>query len=46
LTISNNNSVIGYIKIFDIQGKLLHTQNIELNKATIDISNFSSGVLF
>jgi len=44
LTISKNNDVIGNIKIFDIQGKLLLTQNIELNRTKIDISNFSPGV--
>ncbi|GAA3620553.1 polysaccharide lyase 6 family protein [Flavivirga jejuensis] len=44
LIISKNNDVIGAIKIFDIQGKLLHTQNIELNRTKIDISNFSSGI--
>ena len=43
LTISKNNDVIGDIKIFDIQGKLLLTQYIMLNKSKIDISNFSSG---
>ncbi len=44
LTILKNNDVIGEIKIFDVQGKLLHTQNIEFNTAKIDISYFSSGV--
>ncbi|AUP77357.1 polysaccharide lyase 6 family protein [Flavivirga eckloniae] len=44
LIISKNNANIGAIKIFDIQGKLLHTQNIQLNSTKIDISNFSSGV--
>jgi len=44
LTISKRNDVIGNIKIYDMQGKLLHTQNIDLNSATIDISKFSAGV--
>ena len=44
LTISKRNDVIGDIKIYDIQGRLLHTQHIELNSATIDISKFSAGV--
>ncbi len=43
-TISKNNGSIGAIKIYDLQGKLLHTQTIELNTAKIDISNLSSGV--
>ena len=44
LIISKNNGIIGDIKIFDVQGKLFFTQNIELNRAEIDISDFSSGV--
>ena len=44
LTIAQNNGVIGEIKIFDSQGKLLLTQQIEGNSAKIDIRNFSSGV--
>ena len=43
ISVNNNNHAIGKIKIFDIHGKLLHSQNIELNIATIDISHFSSG---
>ena len=35
---------IGTIKIFDVLGKLLHSQNIELNKAEIDISYLAKGV--
>ncbi len=46
LTISNSNDIIGEIKIFDVQGRLLHTQNIELNSAKIDIRYFSSGIYF
>lgn len=44
LNISKNKTNIGDIKIFDTLGKLLHVQNINSNKAMIDISNFSSGV--
>ena len=44
LTISTSKEVIGTIKIFDMQGKLIHTQNIEQNKASIDVSNFSPGI--
>lgn len=44
LIISKNNAIIGKIEIFDIQGKLLHSQQIEQNTAKIDISKFSSGV--
>ena len=44
LTISKNIDTIGDIKIFDIQGKLLHTQYIELIRAKIDTRNFSSTV--
>ncbi len=44
LTISKNNEVIGDIKIFNMHGKLLHSQKIELNTTMIDVSHFSSGV--
>ena len=44
LNISKNNDLIGDIKIFDIQGKLLLSQNIKLKRATINVSDFSSGV--
>jgi poly(beta-D-mannuronate) lyase len=44
LNISKTSENIGYIEIFDTLGKLFHTQNINSNKAKIDISNFSSGV--
>ena len=44
LTIEKSNGIIGNIKIYDIIGKLIHTQNIESNRFTIEISNFNSGV--
>lgn len=44
LTLSKANDSIGEIKIFDFQGKLLHSQHIDVNTTTIDISHFSSGV--
>ena len=44
LTISKEMGSIGKVKIFDMQGKLLHTAHIELKNTIIDISHFSSGV--
>lgn len=44
LTINNNHGIIGDIKIVDIKGQLLHTQDIKFNRATIDISHFSNGM--
>lgn len=42
--ISNSDGNIGIIKIFDINGKLLQTKNIEFNNAKINVSNYSSGI--
>ena len=44
LIISKTNGSIGTIKIYDVLGKLLFTQNTTLNKVRIDISNFSPGI--
>ncbi|WP_282135889.1 chondroitinase-B domain-containing protein [Seonamhaeicola maritimus] len=44
LTISKNNDNIGSIRIFDMQGKLLHQQHIEQNRTKIDVSYLSSGI--
>lgn len=44
LNIAKNNGVIGAISLFDIQGKLLLSQNIALTNTTIDISNFDLGI--
>ncbi|MEW4923992.1 chondroitinase-B domain-containing protein [Algibacter sp. 2305UL17-15] len=44
ISITSENNTIGLIKIYDIQGKLLHAQNIQSKISKIDISNFSSGV--
>lgn len=41
---SNTNAIIGTIKIFDVQGKLLYSQNIESNEAVLDVSGFVSGI--
>ena len=44
LIISKTNGSIGAIKIYDVLGKLLFTQNTEVNRVRIDISNFSPGI--
>jgi len=44
LIILKTNGSIGTIKIYDVLGKLLFTQNTTLNKVRIDISNFSPGI--
>lgn len=44
LTVIKNNQVIGEIKIYDIQGKLVHTQRAELDRVKINTSQFSPGV--
>ena len=44
LNIEKNKSIIGEIKIFDVLGKLFHTQNIKSNNSIIDISGYPSGV--
>ncbi|MDT0558852.1 chondroitinase-B domain-containing protein [Ichthyenterobacterium sp. W332] len=44
LTILKEHGSIGEIKLYDVQGKLLYTQNINLNKARLDISNYEAGV--
>ncbi|WP_282043691.1 polysaccharide lyase 6 family protein [Winogradskyella flava] len=44
LTISKKDGAIGLIIIFNTHGKLLYKQNIDLKTATINVSQFSSGV--
>lgn len=44
LIISKTNGSIGTVKIYDVLGKLLFTQNTPLNRVKIDISNFSPGI--
>ncbi|SEP68757.1 poly(beta-D-mannuronate) lyase [Hyunsoonleella jejuensis] len=44
LTILNKDDIIGKVKIFNTRGQLLRTENLELKKAEIDISNFSKGI--
>lgn len=44
LKISVNRGVIGDVKLYNIQGKLIKTDYIMQNSGTIDISLFSSGI--
>ncbi|MFD0835143.1 chondroitinase-B domain-containing protein [Mariniflexile aquimaris] len=44
VTLKSDKNVIGEIKIFDLLGKLLYTQNIKLNTEKIDVSFLSKGV--
>ncbi|WP_136483021.1 chondroitinase-B domain-containing protein [Cognatitamlana onchidii] len=44
LNLEKSESIIGEVKIFDTLGKLLHFEQVDTNKTTIDLSNFSNGI--
>jgi poly(beta-D-mannuronate) lyase len=44
LNLERNNTIIGDIKIFDILGKLLHSEKVNSSNTIIDLSHFSSGI--
>ena len=45
-TISNTQCVIESVEVFDVYGKLLNTMEVNDNTATIDVTNYASGIYF